>query len=99
MKRQILERTLRHQGLDMSQYDFKEFNYNKSLDNLFLNVVGYEKFQSLTNYGLFLNPYAATSLREYFATGFEEYMLGDHKELETISPKLYKKINNFTQTL
>ena len=99
MKRQVLERTLRHHNFDMSQYDFKEINYNEKLDNLFLNVVGYEKFQSLTNYGLFLNPYAATSLREYFATGFEEYMLGDHKELETISPKLYKKINNFTQTL
>ena len=55
-------------------------------------MIGYDKFQSLTKYRLFINPYAATSLREYFATGFEEYILGDHKELEIVSSKLYKKI-------
>ena len=98
-KRMQAERILRTSGYDTKNYDFKEINYNKSLDNLLLNVVGYEKFQSLTNYGLFLNPYAATSLREYFATGFEEYLLGDHKELEVVSPKLYKKLHNIMQLL
>ena len=29
--------------------------------------------------GLFLSPYSITSLREYFANGFEEYINGDSK--------------------
>jgi hypothetical protein len=97
-KRMQIERILRTFGYDTKKYDFKEIDYNKSLDNFLLSVVGYEKFQNLTNHGLFINPYAATSLREYFATGFEEYILGDHKELEVISPKLYKKLHSIMQT-
>jgi hypothetical protein len=96
-KRNQLERILRTSGYDTEKYNFKEINYNKSLDSLLLSVVGYEKFQNLTNHGLFINPYAATSLREYFATGFEEYILGDHKELQVISPRLYKKLHSIMQ--
>jgi hypothetical protein len=97
-KRVQVERILRTFDYDTKKYDFKEIDYNKNLDNFLLSVVGYEKFQNLTNHGLFINPYAATSLREYFATGFEEYILGDHKELEVISPKLYKKLHSIMQT-
>jgi len=91
-KRQQLELILRHGGFDTHNYDFKENKFNKELDNFLLNVVGYDRFKKLTNYGLFINPYAATSLREYFATGFEEYILGDHRELQNISPSLYNKL-------
>ena len=96
-KRIQLERILRTSGYNMKDYDFKKINYDKNLDKLFLNVIGYDKFQSLTKYRLFINPYAATSLKEYFATGFEEYILGDHKELQVVSPKLYKKLHNIMQ--
>jgi hypothetical protein len=44
--------------------------------------------------GLFVSAYACTSLREYFANGFEEFYLGDRNYLNTISPKLYSKIKN-----
>ena len=91
-KRIVLERTLRHEGYDTLQFDFNNINFNQSLDNFLLSVVGYERFEKITKYGLFINPYAATSLREYFATGFEEYILGDHQELKTISPILYSKL-------
>lgn len=91
-KRHRLERIIRHQGFDTISHDFKNINFDKKLDSFLLNVVGYEKFNKLTDYSLFLNPYAATSLREYFATGFEEYILGDSQELATVSPNLYKKI-------
>ena len=83
----------------LDDYDFNNLNYDKELDKLLLNVIGYERFNNLTKHGLFINPYSLTSLREYFATGFEEYILGDHKELETISPKLYKKISDIVQIL
>jgi len=43
--------------------------------------------------GIFLRPYAATSIREYFASGFEAYYLGKKGELNRICPVLYKKID------
>ena len=42
--------------------------------------------------GLFIRPYAAVALREYFATGFEAYYLGKQATLEKISPILFDKI-------
>ena len=44
--------------------------------------------------GLFVSPYAATSLREYYASGFEDYYLNNGKVIKKISPALYEKINN-----
>ena len=55
-------------------------------------TVGYDKLMNLVQ-GLFINPYAATSLREYFATGFTDFYLdSNHKFLQKISPALYKKL-------
>ena len=53
-------------------YDFTE--YNKKFDNFFANEVGYPTLLSLTM-GLFVSPYGATSIQEYFANGFEKYFL------------------------
>ena len=41
---------------------------------------------------LFLDPYSITSLREYFATGFEEYYLENRLYLKDLSPYVYKKL-------
>jgi len=41
---------------------------------------------------LFYSPYAITSLREYWANGFENYLLGDKQMLRDLSPILYNKI-------
>ena len=96
-KRKQLKTILKTYNYDTEEINFLELNYNKKLDNYLLNVIGYEKFKNLTNYGLFLNPYAATSIREYFATGFEEYILGDVRELKRISPDLYMKIKDLNK--
>ena len=42
--------------------------------------------------GLFPSPYAATSVREYFARGFEEYAMNNKKELKQTCPVLFNKI-------
>jgi Mlc titration factor MtfA (ptsG expression regulator) len=42
--------------------------------------------------GLFPSPYAATSLREYFARGFEEFVMQNRQELRNMCPALYLKI-------
>ena len=47
--------------------------------------------------GLFSSAYPTTSLREYFATGFEEFYIGDRRDVAQISPKLYKKLNDLNK--
>ena len=42
---------------------------------------------------LFVRAYAATSLREYFATAFEAYFLKGPYSIKHISPEVYKKID------
>ncbi len=81
------------------QHDFKtqlnffmNIEYDIEFDDFLLNKVGYDKLSILMQ-GLFISPYAATSLREYFATGFTDFFMEpDHRLLKSISPILYKKI-------
>ena len=42
---------------------------------------------------LFTTAYSVTSLREYFARGFEEYYLGNKLYLREISPYIYRKLS------
>tara|TARA_X000001388_G_scaffold76632_1_gene74507 strand:- start:1648 stop:2322 length:675 start_codon:yes stop_codon:yes gene_type:complete len=67
-------------------------SYDRSIDDYFYQDVGYQRMWNIIN-GLFLSPYAATSLREYFANGFEEYYLGDRNYLKKISPVLYSYLD------
>ena len=47
-------------------------NYVLEFDEFLYKTVGYDLLRDLT-VELFVSPYAATSLREYFANGFEHY--------------------------
>ena len=64
------------------------------LDDFLYKKVGYDKL-SLMIPGLFLSPYSITSIREYFANGLEEYLLGEPNVIKSLSPVLYKKLNSF----
>jgi len=90
-KRLNLYYLLKSHGYNINMIDFVNSEYSKDLDNFFYKEVEYSRLQ---NYiiGLFNTPYAVTSLREYFANGFEEFYLGDKKMLKDISPFLYNKI-------
>ena len=44
--------------------------------------------------GVFIRPYAATSINEYFSTGFVEYYMGDRAYLLDSCPKLYSVISD-----
>ena len=70
---------------------FANTEYDIKFDEFLYKKVGYSTLESHIN-GLFVSPYAVTCLREYWATGFEEYFLGDREYLKKISPRLYKKI-------
>jgi len=90
-KRKRLASILKSENYDISQYNFLDSQYSKKFDMFLYKEVGYPLMTSLTM-GLFISPYAATSLREYFARGFEEYYIGDKKYLTNVSPSVYNKI-------
>ena len=87
-KRKRLERLLRYLNYDTHKYDFNNPEYKKKLDFFLFMDVGYDTIESLIN-GLFVSPYSATSLREYFAEGFEHYYLNKAQLVKKISPSLY----------
>ena len=63
-------------------------------DHYLYNVVEYPTLSTLTT-GLFYSPYAVTSLREYFANGFENYFLRDQNYLKKDEPSIvYSKIGD-----
>ena len=71
---------------------FQNPDYNEDFDEYLYTQIGYPALNAYAN-GLFYSPYASTSVREYFARGFEAYFL--HKDLKTlanISPILYNRI-------
>lgn len=95
LKREQLHEILWTAGFKTPKAFFSDTEYNEELDMFLLNKVGYDK---LTQYcaGLFINAYAPTSLREYFATAFTDYFMqpDGHKYLKSTSPAVYQKIND-----
>tara|TARA_R110000824_G_scaffold14726_8_gene62483 strand:+ start:6025 stop:6690 length:666 start_codon:yes stop_codon:yes gene_type:complete len=90
-KRQRLCDMLKAEGYSVPHNVCAELDYNKKFDNFLYQEVGYELLTNISM-GIFYSPYAATSLSEYFANGFEHYFLGDRKYLNNVSPKLYNKL-------
>jgi len=90
-KRQELKFELQSEGYWVEDYDFDNLKYDEKFDIFLYKRVGRNMLRLATT-GLFIRPYAAVSLREYFATGFEAYYLGKQNTLEKISPILYDKI-------
>jgi hypothetical protein len=70
---------------DRIKNNIKEFDYFLYKD------VGYEALRVYT-IDLFVDPYAPTSLREYLASGFEEFYLGNRLYLKDISNYIYRKL-------
>jgi hypothetical protein len=66
-------------------------DYQANFDDHLHRELGYDYLRTLTS-NLFYSPYAITSLREYWANGFENYLLGDKRKLKDLSPVLYSKI-------
>jgi hypothetical protein len=72
--------------------------FTRDFDNFLFKTVEYDTLAILSS-NIFISPYSATSLREYFASGFEHYYADENPEyIKNISPKLYKKIILLTKT-
>ncbi len=93
-KRERLYQILKANNENSQEYKnlFHDLDYDAKFDDYLVNQIGYKKLGNYIN-GLFYSPYATTSVREYFARGFEAYFLfKHHKYLANISPVLYNKL-------
>lgn len=96
-KRKRLRDILEAEKLYCDPRLYVQFEYSKTFDDFLYKTVGYDRLAQLTT-KLYVSPYAATSLREYFANGFEHYFVDENpKYLRSVSPKLYNKINSLTK--
>ena len=91
--KQKLFSLLAHEGYHFAKEILFSPRLVDKLDDLLYNEIGYDKL-SLIIPGLFISPYSITSIREYFANGLEEYLLGEADHIKNISPALYSKIDD-----
>ena len=92
-KRKRLYDILFHYDYNPSPKIKTSYHYDEKIDMYFYKEVGYEAMWNLIN-GLLPSPYAATSLREYFAIGFENYFMKDRSQLKKICPILFSKLED-----
>jgi hypothetical protein len=78
---------------DIDKKVFFNLNYTEQLDKFFYKEIGYDNMHVLTA-NLFLSPYGCTSLREYFANGFEFYFNDKQQDVRKISPAVFRKIKD-----
>ena len=91
-KRNTLYHLLDDENYDIEDYENPEYDYK--FDQHLYKGIGYDKLRTISS-GLFYSPYAITALREYWANGFENYLLGNRNKLKELSPVLYNKIDSF----
>jgi hypothetical protein len=94
-KRKTLKTILKSKGYNVPK-SFTTTNFSQDVDDFLYKEIGYEVLKPMIN-GLFMNPYAVTSLEEYFTSGVEDYFLGNSLLLKTISPELYNKMEFYDE--
>ena len=98
LKRKLLGRNLIANNFILPDSFLNSIDYSKIIDNFLVSKVGYP---ALTNFisNIFISPYSATSISEYFSCGFEEYFAGNNILLRQISPVLYTKIDTLRMSI
>jgi len=91
LKRKSLARILKDQNYPPPPSFIHSSDYDKAIDDYLYEKVTYEALWQLIP-GIYISPYAATSLREYWARGFEEFYMGNHEDLRKLSPVLFSKL-------
>ena len=90
-KRKMLKSELKYLNYSVHMHDFSNVEYDQRFDSFLHEEIGYDAL-AIISANIFLAPYSITSLREYFARGFEEYYIGKHSLLKQICPYIYKKL-------
>ena len=92
-KRLELFDILSNEGYNVTMKSIGNTHYDLELDSFLYKEVGYDKLGQLV-IGVFISPYATTSIREYWGTGFQEYIFGDRNDIKEVSPALYDKLES-----
>ena len=91
-KRKHLYSLLRSEKLEANLSDFINPSYSESFDQYLYQSIGYPMLRMVAS-SIFYSPYAVTSLREYFANGFEAfYYFDDYDFIKKSCPKLFSKL-------
>jgi len=93
LKRRQLYSVIKSENLPADLNSFTESDYKKEFDEYLYKEIGYQRLNMISA-NLFYSPYAVTSLKEYFANGFEAYFFyGEYAFLEKTCPKLFNKLS------
>ena len=93
-KRKTAWMLLKDQGYEAELQDFLNVDFSHEFDEYLYLEIGYPALTMITA-NIFYSPYGMTSLREYFANGFEAFFMNeDVDRLKRISPTLYLKITS-----
>lgn len=91
-KRKKLWSKLKSKGIELDLQNFLNTKFDIDFDEFLYRTVGYPTLRLVTA-NLFYSPYGSTSLREYFANGFEAFFMKEEISiLNKVSPILYDKI-------
>ena len=68
-----------------------DFEYDRTIDDFLFRDVGYDALNQIC-VNIFPSGYAATSVSEYWAKGFEELFIGETNNLKQMCPVLYRTL-------
>jgi hypothetical protein len=91
VRRKKLAYILKDKGYKISAGFIYNADYDKDIDDYLYKEVTYDVLWQFV-VGLFPSPYAVTSLREYWAKGFEQFYMGKRQDLKETSPVLFSKL-------
>ena len=96
LQREFVAKRKRLSQLLSQRYDVPNdfnvnFHYDRAIDEFLYRDVGYDALNQIC-VGIFPSAYAATSLSEYWAKGFEELFIGDTNKLKQLCPVLYNRL-------
>ena len=96
-KRRQLYSVLKSENFEADLILFLDPSYSESFDQYLYKQIGYPTLNML-GASIFYSPYAATSLREYFANGFEAlYYYRDYNFISKSCPELYSKLQDIME--
>ena len=96
LQREFIAKRKRLSALLSQKYevpsDFNiNFEYDRGIDDFLYRDVGYDALNQIC-VNIFPSAYAATSVSEYWAKGFEELFIGETSNLKQLCPVLYRTL-------
>lgn len=103
LQREFVSKRMRLEKLLSQKYDVPSdflvnFEYDRDIDDFLYREVGYDNLNQIC-VNIFPSAYAVTSVREYWAKGFEELFIGDKSRLKSLCPVLYATLTSLLSEL